>query len=174
MIRLCLATTRAADRSVDRRCFGPPPWTGNRTATPRRTDSDHAECPGKEAFKWVSCLCVFIRWVIIKDVSVSWDMAIDWHCKVMWWHDDLLQRRPRLTFRPVITCCSPTRTCCSWRSVRFGNDWWPSHRLATAISQAMAVRLACRWRVTVALAVLRRGTARSLLHRLAPVVMATD
>ena len=44
MIRLCLATMRPADQSVDRRRFGPPPWTGNRTAMPRRTDSDHAEC----------------------------------------------------------------------------------------------------------------------------------
>jgi len=44
VIRLCSATTRPADRSVDRRHFGPPSWTGNRTAMPRRTDSDHAEC----------------------------------------------------------------------------------------------------------------------------------
>jgi len=40
MIRLCSATTRSADRLVDRRRFGPPTWTGNRTATSRRTDSN--------------------------------------------------------------------------------------------------------------------------------------
>jgi len=45
VIRLCSATTRSDDRSVDRRRFGPPSWTRNRTATtPRRTDFDHAEC----------------------------------------------------------------------------------------------------------------------------------
>ena len=44
VIHLCSATRRPADRSVDRRRFGPPLWSGNRTAMPRRTDSDHAEC----------------------------------------------------------------------------------------------------------------------------------
>jgi len=29
---------------VDRWRFGPPSWSGNGTATPRQTDSDHAEC----------------------------------------------------------------------------------------------------------------------------------
>ena len=43
-IRLCSAATRSADRSVDRRRFGPPSWIENRTATPRQSDSDHAEC----------------------------------------------------------------------------------------------------------------------------------
>ena len=43
-IRLCSATTRSADLSVDRWRFGSPSWTRNRTAMPRRTDSDHAKC----------------------------------------------------------------------------------------------------------------------------------
>ena len=47
VICLCSATTRSADRSVDWRRFGAPLWTGNRTATHRRTDSDHAECISK-------------------------------------------------------------------------------------------------------------------------------
>ena len=51
VIRLRSATTRSTDRSVNYRRFGPPPWTGNRTAIPRRTDSDHAECG-----------CVFLVW----------------------------------------------------------------------------------------------------------------
>jgi len=57
-IRLCSAATRSADRSVDLRCFGPPSWTGNRTATPRRSDSDHAECfkKGWEWFREKKCM----------------------------------------------------------------------------------------------------------------------
>jgi len=54
VIRLCSATTRSADQLVDRRRFGPPPWTGNRTDMLRRTDSDHAECNRRLIIMWSS------------------------------------------------------------------------------------------------------------------------
>jgi len=58
-IRLCSEATRSADRSVDRQRFGPPSWTGNRTATTRRSDSDHAEC-----------MCSAQQWYIIQRRTV--------------------------------------------------------------------------------------------------------
>jgi len=67
VIRLCSATTRPADGSVDRRRFEPPSWTGNRTATPRRTDSDHAE-----RFKnW----CVTDVCIAFADTDSGWQLA---------------------------------------------------------------------------------------------------
>ena len=65
---------RPADRSVDRRHFGPPTWTGNRTAMPRRTDSDHAEC-NQYSFSyecWNFCANWLIWLEVIKENTRGW------------------------------------------------------------------------------------------------------
>ena len=58
VIRLCTATMRPADRH-----FGPPSWTGNRTAMPRRTDSDHAECKQVHYFMFLCHILFFTIFV---------------------------------------------------------------------------------------------------------------